>query len=74
MGKVLHGLVDAIRNKGLKKHFVAEQVNISPRRLSEIINGHKQPHPSEAKALAKALGIKQAQLFGFEYPEHVGDT
>lgn len=53
----------AIVESGLSQVDVAEAVDLHESRLSQIINGRREPSDAERKAIARVLKRKPAQLF-----------
>jgi len=56
----------AILESGLSQVDVAEAVDLHESRLSQIINGRREPSDAEMKAIARLLKRKPAQLFPSE--------
>ena len=53
----------AIVESGLSQVDIADAVDLHESRLSQIINGRREPTEAEQKALARVLKRKPAQLF-----------
>jgi transcriptional regulator with XRE-family HTH domain len=53
----------AIIESGLSQVDIAEAVDLDESRLSQIVNGRREPTDTERKALARILKRKAADLF-----------
>lgn len=51
---------------GLKQKAVAERMNISDRRLSDILNGRKIIDDVIIQSLCNALDVEPNELFGYD--------
>jgi ribosome-binding protein aMBF1 (putative translation factor) len=51
------------RKKGISQFELAKLANIQPTEISRIENGWLRPYPGWRKRLAKALGVKEKELF-----------
>lgn len=64
MSKINQKLAAAIRDSGLMKNSLAERAGLSsPSRLSQILNGSREPNKKEEIGLAAALNVKIDDLF-----------
>ena len=59
-------LRDLIFRRGLKQQEVADLAGINRTILSAIITGRVNPRPAEREAIAKALGVSEAEIFDGE--------
>jgi DNA-binding XRE family transcriptional regulator len=57
-------LAKAIKEKGLRKKWVAEKVGIAPGTLSLILSGKSDPTLKVALRLAKVLNMTVEELWG----------
>ena len=47
----------ALRRRGMSQRDLARSTNLSDARISEILNGWRNPRPAEQDAIAEALGV-----------------
>ncbi len=59
-------LAVAIAALGVQKQAVAEAAGIQNTLFSRTLGGYRQPPPDECRAIAKAIGLSVADLFGDE--------
>lgn len=52
-----------IKDRGLKKVYVARKAGYAPQELTDMLNGRKIIKPSDVLKLACALGVGAGELF-----------
>lgn len=61
-------LNEMIKNKGIRKSFIAEQLGITTRGLANKLNGKTEFLPSEITIVVKVLGMKRAEMIDIFFP------
>ena len=55
-----------IKERGLKQVYIAEQIGISPKDLSDMLNNRRYIHDEYIIAFAKIFGVSIDSLFKIE--------
>lgn len=63
---VVQNMSRIIKDKGLKKVYVAEKAGYAPQELTDMLNGRKIIKASDVLKLACALGVGAGELFETE--------
>lgn len=53
-----------INERGLKQKFIAEHMDISPKKLSDMLNGHMRIYPEGIFKICSALGVTPNDIYG----------
>lgn len=61
-------LNEMIKNKGIRKSFIAEQLGITTRGLANKLSGKTEFLPSEITIVVKVLGMKRAEMIDIFFP------
>lgn len=56
-------LEEIIKEKGLRKDFIAHKIGISPGLLSKYLSGERKPKLNTAKKLADLLELSIEEIF-----------
>ncbi len=56
-------LISEIDSRGLKHHWVARKIGVTPSRLSLIVRGRSEPSLDEKRQLAKLLDKNMNEIF-----------
>lgn len=51
-----------IEEKGLKQAYVARKANMTPQKLSDILNGRSPLYVEQLKPISEALGVEESEL------------
>ncbi len=57
------GIVNLIRNKGLKQIYVAEKTGIGKQELSDMLNGRRLIKACDIPKIAVALGVTADDIY-----------
>lgn len=57
---------EIIKQKGLKQKYVAEQMKMTERKLSDILNGRKIIDEKIILSFCNALNVEPNELFGYD--------
>ena len=53
-----------INERGLKQKFIAEHMGISPKKLSDMLNGRIRIYPDDIFKICSALGVTPNDIYG----------